>query len=92
MCWLPPSLDRDESCESVFTRDSSMHQKCSNFALTNLLFGLCKFMWIIELLVIHLSLILGLQHAPLPPKCYEPGTLVEIGQNVTTLFATTCDY
>jgi len=28
-----------------------MHQKCSNYALTNLLFGLCRSMWIIELLV-----------------------------------------
>jgi hypothetical protein len=28
-----------------------MHQKCSNYALTNMLFGLCKFMWIIDLLV-----------------------------------------
>ncbi len=25
-----------------------MHQKCSNYALTNLLFGLCKFEWIID--------------------------------------------
>jgi hypothetical protein len=41
-----------ESCESVFACGLSMHQKCSNYALTNLLFGLCKFMWIIELLVI----------------------------------------
>jgi len=28
-----------------------MHQKCSNYALTNLLFGLCKFVWIIDLFV-----------------------------------------
>ncbi len=28
-----------------------MHQKCSNYALTNLLFGLCRFMWEIDLLV-----------------------------------------
>jgi len=32
-----------------------MHQKCSNYALTNLLFGLCKFMWIIDLFVICFS-------------------------------------
>jgi hypothetical protein len=31
--------------------DSSVHQKCSNYALTNLLFGLCRSMWVIELLV-----------------------------------------
>jgi hypothetical protein len=35
--WLPPSPGRNESCESVFARVSSMHQKCSNYALTNLL-------------------------------------------------------
>jgi len=37
-----PSSGRVESCESMFAHDSSMHQKCSNYALTNLLFGLCK--------------------------------------------------
>ncbi len=30
----------------------SMHQKCSNYALTNLLFGLCRSVWIIDLLII----------------------------------------
>jgi len=29
-----------------------VHQKCSNYALINLLFGLCKFIWIIDSLVI----------------------------------------
>jgi len=28
-----------------------VHQKCSNYALTNLLFGLCRSMWMIDLLV-----------------------------------------
>jgi hypothetical protein len=49
--WLPPSPGLGESCESMFTHGSSMHQKCSNYALTNLLFGLCKSMWVIDLLV-----------------------------------------
>ncbi len=49
--WLPPSSGHGESCESVFTHGSSMHQKCSNWALTNLLFGLCRSIWIIDLLV-----------------------------------------
>jgi len=31
-----------ESYESMVGRGSSMHQKCSNYALTNLFFGLCK--------------------------------------------------
>ncbi len=32
-----------------------MHQKCSNYALTNLLFDLCRSMWIINPLVIRPS-------------------------------------
>jgi hypothetical protein len=35
--WLPPNLSRGESCESMFARGSSMHQKCSNYVLTNCL-------------------------------------------------------
>jgi hypothetical protein len=45
--------------------------KCSNYTLTNLLFGLCKFMWVIELLVNLPSPISELQHALLPLKCYK---------------------
>ncbi len=44
-------MSHGESCESVFVRGSSMHQKCSNYALTNLLFGLCKSVKVIDLLV-----------------------------------------
>jgi hypothetical protein len=50
---FPPSLDYGESCESMYANCLSVHQKCSNYALTNLLFGLCKSIWIINLLVIH---------------------------------------
>jgi hypothetical protein len=46
-----PSSSHGESCESVFTCSSFVHQKCSNYALTNLLFGLCMSMWIIDLFV-----------------------------------------
>jgi hypothetical protein len=35
------SLSHGESYESMFARDLSVHQKYSNYALTNLLFGLC---------------------------------------------------
>jgi hypothetical protein len=49
--WLPPSPDRGESYESVFARGSSLHQKCSSYALTNLLFGLYRSVWVIELFV-----------------------------------------
>jgi hypothetical protein len=44
---------------------------CSNYALINLLFSLCRSMWVIELLVNLLGPILELQHTLLPPKCYE---------------------
>jgi len=37
-----PSPGHGESSEFVFARGSSMHQKCFNYALTNLLFGLCR--------------------------------------------------
>jgi len=40
---------RDESYKFVFAHGSSMHQKCSNYALINFLFGLCRSVWVIEL-------------------------------------------
>jgi len=43
-----------------------VHQKCSNYALTNLLFGLCRSMWIIDLLVILFS--------PYPEALAHPST------------------
>jgi hypothetical protein len=46
--------------------------KCCNYTLINLLFGLCKSMWVSEVFINLPSPILELQHAPLPPKCYEP--------------------
>jgi len=60
-----------ESCESEFACGSFVHQKCSSYALTNLLFGLCKSMWMIELLINLPNPLPELQHAPLSPKCYE---------------------
>jgi len=53
--WFPPSLGRGEYYESMFVCVSSIHQKCSNYALTNLLFGLCRSVWVIDLLVTLLS-------------------------------------
>jgi hypothetical protein len=50
-CGFPSSLNHGESCESMYVRGSFMHQKCSNHAWTNLLFGLCRFLWILDLLV-----------------------------------------
>jgi hypothetical protein len=53
--WLPPTLGYGEFCEFVCAHGLFMHQKCSNYALTNFLFGLCKFVWIIDLLITCLS-------------------------------------
>jgi hypothetical protein len=41
-----------------------VHQKCSNYALTNLFFGLDESMWVIDLLVILLSSHLGVPTHP----------------------------
>jgi hypothetical protein len=68
---VSPNLGHGESCESMFACGSSMHQKCSDYALTNLLFSLCKYVSISEPLVIRPSLIPEFQHTPLPSKCYE---------------------
>ncbi len=51
--------------------------RCSNYALTNLLFVLCKSVWVIEMLVNLLSPIMELQHAPLPLKSYEPRSTLQ---------------
>jgi hypothetical protein len=77
--WLPSSLGWGESCESVFVCDSSMHQKCSNYTLTNLLFSLCRSVWIIDSLVtccnphlkvptcpFALEMLRAKEHAPIP--------------------------
>jgi hypothetical protein len=42
--WLPPSSGCNEFCEFVFAHGSSVDQKCSNYALINLLFGWCRAM------------------------------------------------
>jgi len=55
-----------------------MHQKCFNYALTNLLFGLCRSVWVIEVLVNLPSPILELQHTPPPLKCYKSGSMPQL--------------
>jgi hypothetical protein len=67
-----PKFGRGESYEFMFAHGSYVHQKCFSFSLTNLLFGLCKFVWINDLLVNLPSPISKLQHALLPSKCCEP--------------------
>jgi hypothetical protein len=45
-----------------------VHQKCSNYAPTNLLFGLCRSVWVIDLLVILPSPYPGVPAHPSTPK------------------------
>jgi hypothetical protein len=52
--WLPLSLGRAEFCEFMFARGLFVHKKRSNYAPTNLLFGLYRSMWVID--VCHFSL------------------------------------
>jgi len=52
--------------------------KCYNYALINLLFSLCKFVWISEVLVNLPSPISKLQHTPLPLMCYEPSSTPQL--------------
>jgi hypothetical protein len=56
---FPPSLGHGESYEYVYAHGLTMHKNCSNYALTNLLFSLCKYVGIINLLVICFNLHLG---------------------------------
>ncbi len=95
--WFIPSLSHGESCESVYARGSFMHQKCSNYILTNLLFGLCISIWIINSLVIRLSLHYGTPRWPFYPQnaaskgtypnsfsfwCFHFGTRISIFEGV----------
>ncbi len=48
--------------------------KCYNYTLTNLLFGLCKFMWVSEVLANLPGPIPELQHVPLPRSAMNQGT------------------
>ncbi len=47
--------------------------KCSNYALTNLLFGLCRSVWISDVLINLLNPISELQHATLPWSVVNQG-------------------
>jgi len=57
-----------EFYESMFVCGLSMHQKCSNYTLTNLLFSFYKFVRIIDLLVILPNPHLGALARPSTPK------------------------
>jgi hypothetical protein len=64
----PQNLSHGEFCESLYTRGSFVHQKCSNYVPTKFLFGLCKFIWVIDILVTNLSPHLGVVAHPSYPK------------------------
>ncbi len=89
-----PKSGHDESYESMFACGSSVHRKCSNFALTNLLFGLYKSMWVIHFLVNLLNphpraptrpsthvMLWAREHAPTP----FPSTIVTFGLAVESI-------
>jgi hypothetical protein len=88
---FPQVWGRGEFCESGFAHGSFVHQKCSSYALTNLLFSLCRSMWVIELLVnlpsphlgaatrpFTLEVLWTSEHAPTPPfAIFTFGLVVE---------------
>ncbi len=49
----------------------TMHQKCSNYTLTNLLFNLCRFVWIIYALITLPNPHLGAPTCPSTPKMLQ---------------------
>jgi hypothetical protein len=63
-----PSPSHGESCESMYASGLFVHQKCSNYVLTNLLFGLYKLICIIDTRVIHLNPHSGILARPFYPK------------------------
>jgi len=80
--WLPPSLNRGEFCESMYACGLLMHQKCSNYALTNLLFSLYRSIWIIDLLATRFNPYLGALECPSYPK------VLWVGKCTLTFFFT----
>jgi hypothetical protein len=59
---------------------SSMHQKCSNYALTNLLYNLCRFVRIINLLVICPNPHIG------APTCHSTPKVLWIRVHTPTIY------
>jgi hypothetical protein len=76
--WLPPCLSRGESYEFMFTCGLFMHEKCFSYTLTNLLFGLCSSVWIIDPLVILLNTHPGVPTCPFTLKVLHTHTHTHI--------------
>jgi hypothetical protein len=64
---VSPQIQGMMSLVNVYARGLFVHQKCSIYALINLLFYLCRSVWIIGPLVIRLSCHLGASAHPLYP-------------------------
>jgi len=75
-----PIPGHGEFCEFMFAHGLFVHQKCSSYTLTNLLFGLCRSVWIIDLLFnlpsphpgapacsFTLEVLRAKERAPIPP-------------------------
>jgi hypothetical protein len=65
--WFLPNSGCGKFFESMYAHGSFVHQKCFNYALTNLLFGLCRSIWIVDLLFIHSNIHLGALACPSYP-------------------------
>jgi len=65
---VSPNPRCGEFCEFMFVHGSSVHQKCFKYALTNLLLGLCRSMWVIDLFVTLPSLY---PKTPTHPSTFE---------------------
>jgi hypothetical protein len=73
-----PSPGHGECCESLYARSSFVHQKCSNYALINLLFRLCRCVndWLTCHLFQFSSWSSGMPFLSL--KCCELGSILQL--------------
>jgi hypothetical protein len=68
---FPSKSNGGEFYESVFACGSLVHQKCSNYALINLLFSLYTSMWVIDLLFILPNFYPDVPTHPSTPKMLQ---------------------
>jgi hypothetical protein len=61
-----------------------VHQECYNYTLTNLVFGLCKLVWIVDLLVIIYSFY------PITPTHPSYPKMLQVGEHIPTFFFFHC--
>jgi hypothetical protein len=72
MSLMSPCLSMFVYGSFVFICDLSMHEKCFNYALINLLFNLCKSMLIINMFVTHPNPHLEATTRPFTPEVLQP--------------------